>query len=460
MLVGGIAEAVMRGGSSALGRKPDGRDGDQSDRRDHGGDIRCEVVVGRDEPAERVVVGFGAKRGGQDEQQHKREAEGEHERERLPGEQLELDPGQLAECAHHAATFFACALSSRYTSSRLAWSARRSAGTIPRATSSAATRAQHGTGAADLDTAVPLRDVADAGHAGEPRKVVLIGAEADANGLARARDQLSGCSGGYHAAAMENRDPIAELLGFVTVVGHEHHSGAALPDRADEVPGHATRGGVETLGHLVEEDDRGIVDEGASDEEPLALAGREARKGGLRLLRQAPLLEQHAPVDPAGRQRGEQIHGLPHPEPVRQRRLLQLRADPPTQGRHVLHRIEAKDADAPAVRPSKPLDRLDRRVFPDPFGPRMPKISPAAMSSETSSMATVCPYRLWRCSTSTTASPLMKPQPSLPGSCSRTSSSSCRGSDRCGRSLWCCSFAIVRGSALCCGGTPRRARST
>src|SRR3954447_6538039 len=59
----------------------------------------------------------------------------------------------------------------------------------------------------------------------------------------------------------------------------------------------------------------------------------------------------------------------------------------------------------PEVGANKPASRLRSVVFPDPFGPRMPTISPFSIRSETSDTATRPPKRLVRASTSRNMAP-------------------------------------------------------
>src|SRR5436190_20303982 len=59
----------------------------------------------------------------------------------------------------------------------------------------------------------------------------------------------------------------------------------------------------------------------------------------------------------------------------------------------------------PDVGTSNPANRLRSVVLPDPFGPRMPTISPALICSETPDTATRPPKRLVRASTSRNMAP-------------------------------------------------------
>ena len=59
---------------------------------------------------------------------------------------------------------------------------------------------------------------------------------------------------------------------------------------------------------------------------------------------------------------------------------------------------------APASGKRSPIMHSTVVVFPAPFGPKMPKISPSATENDTSSTATTGPYVLRRCETLMAAS--------------------------------------------------------
>jgi hypothetical protein len=93
----------------------------------------------------------------------------------------------------------------------------------------------------------------------------------------------------------EERDAVAEAVGFVEVVRAEEHRAALTAERKDELA-HGLRGiRVEAGGRLVEEEDPGLVQRGAGDGHLLLHATRERRD---RL--GAPLPEPHEPQEALG----------------------------------------------------------------------------------------------------------------------------------------------------------------
>ena len=94
-------------------------------------------------------------------------------------------------------------------------------------------------------------------------------------------------------AALDDRHPVAEVLGLDQVVGRQDHGPALLAaERGDQVP-HAARGeGIEVRGGLVEEQQLGVVDEGSGQSESLLEAGGEAASGQVRMLGQSKLVDE------------------------------------------------------------------------------------------------------------------------------------------------------------------------
>jgi hypothetical protein len=110
---------------------------------------------------------------------------------------------------------------------------------------------------------------------------------------------------------MHHGDAVAELLGLVHVVGHEHDRRAAV---ADELPRDAPGGRIQALRQLVEEHDLGLVDERERDEEALPLAAGEARE------RQVSLrIERWPPSAPA--EALDALDATPTPCRTRSRRV-------------------------------------------------------------------------------------------------------------------------------------------
>ena len=74
--------------------------------------------------------------------------------------------------------------------------------------------------------------------------------EADRSGAA---GKLDGPGAGHKAPVVQNRDAVAKPLGFVHVVGDENHRGAVVTGLLDQLPGIASRGRIESLRELIEE---------------------------------------------------------------------------------------------------------------------------------------------------------------------------------------------------------------
>ena len=77
------------------------------------------------------------------------------------------------------------------------------------------------------------------------------------------------------AAAGDDRDAVAELLGLVHAVRREQHGGAACREVAHELPRGRARVRVHARGRLVEEHDLGLADQRARERQPLRLTARE-----------------------------------------------------------------------------------------------------------------------------------------------------------------------------------------
>jgi len=141
------------------------------------------------------------------------------------------------------------------------------------------------------------------------------------------------------------------------LVRHQQHRGAALVQLAHRVPHAAAGGRVEALGQLVEDHQAGPVEQREHQEQALPLSPAERGERRPAPLRQPEPPEQlTAVLRPQG---GEQLDRLGHPEPVRQRGVLQLAADERPQLRGLGDGVVAQHAKAAGVRPAEPLDALD-----------------------------------------------------------------------------------------------------
>ena len=136
------------------------------------------------------------------------------------------------------------------------------------------------------------------------------------------------------------------------------------------------RGRIQALGQLVEEDHLGLVDEREGDEEPLLLAAGEAGEGCLPLSLQPPGVQDGTPWDTLGGEGGEEVQRLPYPDPVGQRRLLELAADAPAQLVGFPRGIQAEHPDPPPIRLAQALHALHRGRLAGAVGPEQAKDLP------------------------------------------------------------------------------------
>ena len=120
-------------------------------------------------------------------------------------------------------------------------------------------------------------DVLGPGRRAERRGVDRGRGRRQRDGLhgARPRDQLARAAGGDDAAAIDDRDAIAERLGFLDVVRRQQHRVAVLLHSGDLAVQLAAGLRIEAGRRLVEEDELGLVDERERQGEPLALAARQ-----------------------------------------------------------------------------------------------------------------------------------------------------------------------------------------
>ena len=145
---------------------------------------------------------------------------------------------------------------------------------------------------------------------------------------------------------MEKADSIAEQLRLRQVVGREDDRLAAIALGAHEGAQEARGQNVEAGGRFVEDHHRRIVQHGARDGEPLALAGRE---------RLAPASEERFEIE-RPRQRRDARVGLPSGHAVQAREVVEQLA--PGQPRVEPGRV-GQEAEAAAH-----LQRIDGHVDP------------------------------------------------------------------------------------------------
>ena len=132
----------------------------------------------------------------------------------------------------------------------------------------------------------------------------------------------------HDASAVDHRDPVAQALRLLHEVRREQHRRAAFTNPPHQLPDLAPRLRVEAGRELVEQHDLGLVDERQRDERALLLPARQLPKRYAGALREAEAREQMRPRAPFRIEGREEIERLPDLQPVRQRRVLQLHADP------------------------------------------------------------------------------------------------------------------------------------
>jgi len=178
------------------------------------------------------------------------------------------------------------------------------------------------------------------------------------HGSAAVSGQRTGRAERDHPPAVDDRDPVAERLGLLHEVGHQHDGGAAISDPANQVPRGAARGRVETGGQLVEEDDLGPAEQRERDEEALLLAAGEGGVGAAPQVAKPPLGQHGVHIGRSLVQPREQPDGFAHPQALGQGGGLQLRAGPPAQFLGVAAGIQPEHSEPAAVAAAQALQDL------------------------------------------------------------------------------------------------------
>src|SRR6185436_9394224 len=95
---------------------------------------------------------------------------------------------------------------------------------------------------------------------------------------------------------IDDRDTIAQTLGFLHVVRGQNDRSPFRLELGDEVPELATRLRIESGGRLVEKQQLRIPDERAGDGEPLLLSAGQSADAGQSLLAELDLIDDLANV--------------------------------------------------------------------------------------------------------------------------------------------------------------------
>jgi len=96
-------------------------------------------------------------------------------------------------------------------------------------------------------------------------------------------DQVTRRLGRQQRAVINDRNPIADRLGLLHRVRRQEDAAALLADVLDPAPQLAARLGIKARGRLVEQQQRGIVDDRDVQSEALLLSAGELLEGLVRL---------------------------------------------------------------------------------------------------------------------------------------------------------------------------------
>ena len=319
-------EGPVEGPAGAVGQVVDERDVADLDQVDL--DWR---LVGED-PAEQ-------------HQEHQREDDREEHRRPVAPEPLADRDGEAPEGAAPAHARYSRPVRSRNTSSRVAVRTE-----MPSSRRSSASRVSTAAG-----SVVSIGLAVGGGDPGRRRE---------------AGDQRGRGVELQHPAVVHDRDPVAQRLGLVEVVGGQDDGAAAVvearragPTGCDAPAGRATRSarrGRPPRG-------RGP---GRTRSRAAASARRRAARPGCRPCRPCPTRSSHASAAAARDvvERGEGVQLLAGGQPLEERRGLELHPDPRQQRPVARPRRLPEHADRPGVRLAEPLDHLERRRLAGPVG--------------------------------------------------------------------------------------------
>ena len=210
----------------------------------------------------------------------------------------------------------------------------------------------------------------------------------------RARTSAAGVSSATIRPPVDDHPRGHTGAGLLDVVRRQEDRLPPGPHVPDEVPGRVTRLWIEPAGQLVEEDQPADRRSARARSRGAASGPRRGRQKATFVLSVNPRPSRIGPGSSGRRVEGrEQAHGLADPQPGRQGAL------PGPGAPHlfpqpvaVAARVEPEDAAlAPPLGARSPFRHSIVVVFPAPFGPTTPKISPWATSNEIASTARTDP---------------------------------------------------------------------
>ena len=161
---------------------------------------------------------------------------------------------------------------------------------------------------------------------------------------------------------------VAQLGGFLHVVGREHDRLALGLESFDQVPERAPRLRVQTSGRLVQEDQFRVVDQCQGDRQTLLLTPRELHRSRPGALAQVDRVDQLLGRQMVGVETAEEIQQFGDRQARIQRHTLELDSDPLLDRWSVLGDVHPEYRRRPGVRFAQALEDLNRGRLAGPIG--------------------------------------------------------------------------------------------
>src|SRR5579859_6795298 len=192
---------------------------------------------------------------------------------------------------------------------------------------------------------------------------LAVGYLADPGVILVLLDQVVRRLGGQERAVVDDRDAIADRLGLLHGMGRQQDAPALLSDVLDPAPELAARLRIKASGRLIEQEQRGVVDDRDVQGEALLLSARELLE---RLVRLA--LEPDRPQALGDLRVGElqAIQARVQPDDLRDLQLileargLKRHAHPRPRQRRLALAVDAVEHDRPRTGLDQPFDRAQR----------------------------------------------------------------------------------------------------
>ena len=195
----------------------------------------------------------------------------------------------------------------------------------------------------------------------------------------RHADQIPGRLIGDQLAMVDDGDPVAQLFGFLQIMGGQHHGHAALVELGHIFPQLLAQFDVHTGRRLVQDDDRRRMHHGLRYKEPPLHAAGQGARIGLRLVLQMHRAQQrvglafclgHA-VQP-----GLQIQRLARREEGIEHDLLRHDTDRRLGVARIFVDVEAPDAGMARRLVDQPRQDVDQRGLARAIGAEQPEDQP------------------------------------------------------------------------------------